>query len=292
MILRDKDVFAREVESIAVRSLLYEVSATPKPGLVDRNNSGAHNDMDFFTFIDSSSVLGEMFYFCTIAGIEHEENIDSLLKVIRPIGVRGEEKMFAITNDVNTHKGLVFSLGILCAVIGYLYKENSARTWSADDICEQVQYMTKGLVDSELKYKKIDRPLTYGEKLFVKYGVTGIRGEVASGFQTVRIHGLPLFRELMNLGRGSLNDRIVQVLMHLMAYAEDSNILGRHDLEMLQTVQDRAKKIIELGGSFTKKGIEAIREFDKWCVKNWVSPGGSADLLAVTIMLYFAEEIL
>ena len=290
--MKESQVFAREVESIAVRSLLYEVSATPKPGLVDRDNSGAHDDMDFFTFIDSSSVLGETFYLCTIAGIEHKENIDSLLKVIRPIGIRGEEKMFAITKDVNTHKGLVFSLGILCAVIGYLYKENSARTWSADDICEEVQYMTKELVDKELKDKKLDRPLTYGEKLFVKYGVTGIRGEVASGFKTVRIHGLPLFKELMVAEKGSLNERLIQVLIHLMAYAEDSNILGRHDLEMLKTVQNRAKRIIDVGGSFTEEGIDAIREFDKWCIKNWVSSGGSADLLAVTIMLYFAEVIL
>lgn len=289
--MKDKETFARKVESIAVRSLLYEVSATPKPGLVDRDNSGAHNDMDFFTFLDSSSVLGEMFYYCTIAGIEHEDNIDSLLKVIRPIGIRGEEKMFAITKDINTHKGLVFSLGILCAVIGYLYKKDPTHSWSSDDICKQVQYMTKGLVDRELKDKKLDRQLTYGEKLFVKYGVAGIRGEVASGFQTVQSHGLPLFKELITSERGSLNDKLVQVLIHLMSYAEDSNILGRHDLRMLQTVQNKAKKIIEVGGSFTEEGIEAIRELDKWCIENWVSPGGSADLLAVTIMLYYSEEL-
>ena len=61
---------------------------------------------------------------------------------------------------------------------------------------------------------------------------------------------------------------------------------------VLKTVQNRAKRIIDVGGSFTEEGIDAIREFDKWCIKNWVSSGGSADLLAVTIMLYFAEVIL
>lgn len=290
--MKDKKAFAREVESIAVRALLYEVSATPKPGLVDRNNSGAHNDMDFFTFIDSSAVLGETFYLCTMAGINHNKNIDSLLKAIRPMGIKGEEKMFAITDNVNTHKGLVFSLGILCAAVGYLYRKNSARIWNADDICEQVKYMTKELVDRELKNKKLDRPLTYGEKLYVKYGITGIRGEAASGFKTVRLYGLPIFKELMDSRKGSLNGRLIQVLINLMSYAEDSNILGRHDLKMLQIVQKRAKKIRDLGGSFTEEGLEEIRELDKWCVQNWVSPGGSADLLAVTVMLYFLEKAL
>lgn len=289
--MKDKERFAREIESIAVRSLLYEVSATPKPGLVDRNNCGAHKDMDIFTFIDSSSVLGETFCQCTLAGIEHRYSIDTLLEAIRPIGVRGEEKMFSITNDVNTHKGLVFSLGILSACVGYIYQKNPEGPWAVDRICEQVQCMTKRLVDSELKSKEFHRPLTYGEKLYVKYGVTGIRGEVASGFRTVRDRGLPLFKRLMKEQKGSLNDRMVHVLINLMAYSEDSNILGRHDLQMLQRIQDRAKKVIELGGIYSEEGAKAIKEFDQWCIKHWVSPGGSADLLAVTIMLYFIEML-
>lgn len=287
----ENEIFARKIESIAIRSLLYEVSTTPKPGLVDRNNCGAHSDMDFFTFIDSSSVLGETFYYCTLAGIEHMSGIDTLLKAIRPFGKKGEEKMFSITNDVNTHKGLVFSLGILCAAIGYLYQKNSIHAWSSDDICEQVQHMTKDLVNIELRNKEFNRPLTYGEKLYFKYGVTGIRGEVSSGFKTVRTYALPLFKELMESKTGSLNDRMVQVLIYLMAYAEDSNILGRHNIEILQMVQTRSKSIIELGGIFSREGIEAIKEFDKWCIDHWVSPGGSADLLAVTIMLYLIEKL-
>lgn len=283
--------FARKIEAMAVRSLLYEVSATPKPGLVDRNNCGAHKDMDIFTFIDSSSVLGETFYKCVLAGIEHRDSIETLLEVIRPIGVRGEERMFSITNDVNTHKGLLFSIGVLSAAMGYLYQKKPDDPWSADKACEQVKYMTKELVDKELKNKEFDRLLTYGERLYVKYGITGIRGEVASGFRTVRDHGLPLFKKLMESQKGSLNDRMVQVLIHLMAYSEDSNILGRHDLEMLRRIQSRAKRIIELGGIYSEGGADAIKEFDKWCIKNWVSPGGAADLLAVTIMLYFIEEL-
>ncbi|WP_432666235.1 triphosphoribosyl-dephospho-CoA synthase CitG [Wukongibacter baidiensis] len=289
--MKDKKEFARKIEAIAVRSLLYEVSATPKPGLVDRNNCGAHKDMDIFTFIDSSSVLGETFYRCVLAGMEHKSGIETLLDAIRPIGINGEKRMFSITNDVNTHKGLVFSLGIISAAIGFLYEENLDSLWTVNNVCEQVRRMTKGLVDKELKNKVFDRALTYGEELYVKYGITGIRGEVASGFRTVREYGLPLFKELMESEKGSLNDRMVQVLIYLMAYSEDSNILGRHDLEMLRRIQERAKGIIDLGGIYSEKGTKAIKELDQWCIKHWVSPGGSADLLAVTIMLYFIEKL-
>lgn len=290
MLMRKKEIFSRKIETIAVRSLLYEVSATPKPGLVDRKNSGAHNDMDFFTFIDSSTVLGEIFYHCVLTGIEHKEGIETLLEAIRPIGVIGENKMFSATKGINTHKGLIFSLGIISAVVGYLYGQKEKTTYAADEICNHVQLMTKGLIDKELK-KNLNKPLTYGERLYKKYGITGIRGEVTSGFLTVRKYGLPILKKLMKSQKGSLNDRFIEVLLYLIANTKDSNILGRHDLHMLEKVQLKASCIINQGGVFSENGITLIKEFDKWCIKHWVSPGGAADLLAVTIMLYFLENL-
>ncbi|MCT4619986.1 MAG: triphosphoribosyl-dephospho-CoA synthase CitG [Marinisporobacter sp.] len=289
--MNNQEKFAREIEAIAVRALLYEVSATPKPGLVDRKNNGAHNDMDFFTFVDSSTALGKVFYECTLAGMRYSGEIKGLLQVIRPIGKMGEEKMFEVTKGVNTHKGLIFSLGIISAVIGFLYqkKENSHR--SSNEICKQVKLMTKELVDEELKKKAFGKSLTYGERLYIKYGTMGIRGEVASGFKTVCTYGLPLLKELMKAEKGTLNERFIQVLLALMVYTEDSNILGRHDLAMLKKVQMMAKNIFEKGGVFSEDGLESMEAFDVWCIDNWVSPGGAADLLAITIMLYLVEQL-
>ncbi|TCO79333.1 triphosphoribosyl-dephospho-CoA synthase CitG [Marinisporobacter balticus] len=289
--MKDQEKFARDIESIAVRALLYEVSTTPKPGLVDRKNNGAHRDMDFFTFIDSSIVLGQIFYDATLTGIAYKGDLKELLHAIRPIGRSGEEKMFAVTNGVNTHKGLIFSLGIIAAAIGSLYQEKKRDRWLAYDICNQVKLMTKDLVDQELKKKDFGKALTYGEQLYVKHGITGIRGEVASGFQTVCTYGLPLLKGLMKSKKGTFNERLIQVLLCLMVHTEDSNILGRHDLDMLQKVQARAKIVFEQGGVFSKNGLENIEEFDKWCINHWVSPGGAADLLAITIMLYLVEQI-
>src|SRR5699024_6679000 len=105
--------FCNKISSMSIKSILYEVAATPKTGLVDRKNSGAHKDMDFFTFINSSSVLGSYFYNCTKAGIEFKGNdYRDLLKDIRPIGMEAEKDMFKATNNINTHKGIIFSQGI------------------------------------------------------------------------------------------------------------------------------------------------------------------------------------
>ena len=71
-----RDRAADQAASAAVRGLLYEVSTTPKPGLVDRNNSGSHKDMDFFTFLDSSASLIPWFreFFCL--GWDHSSESD------------------------------------------------------------------------------------------------------------------------------------------------------------------------------------------------------------------------
>ncbi|PAB57955.1 triphosphoribosyl-dephospho-CoA synthase CitG [Anaeromicrobium sediminis] len=284
----DNKSFSRQIENMAIRSLLYEVSASPKPGLVDRHNNGAHNDMDFFTFIDSSTILGETFYECTLMAIEEDYPIEGLLNIIRPIGIKGEKNMFYMTKDVNTHKGLIFSLGIICAACGFLYKRKESIT--AENICAKVEKMTKNIVNKELMNKKDLTPSTYGEKLYLKYGTTGIRGEVASGFETVRKYALPSLKEMMEKKNLCKNDIFVHVLINLMANTEDSNILGRHNKEVLKVVQNRAKSILEIGGMNTVRGREEIKVFDKWCIENWVSPGGSADLLAVSIMLYLLED--
>src|SRR4051812_47765287 len=100
----------------ALLSLLYEVSASPKPGLVDRYNQGAHKDMDFFTFMASSAALSNYFNDCVAEGVKYSgQNPQELFFSLRSLGVDAEKSMFEATDNVNTHKGLIFSLGIICA---------------------------------------------------------------------------------------------------------------------------------------------------------------------------------
>jgi triphosphoribosyl-dephospho-CoA synthase len=283
--------FCQYISELTVRAMLYEVSATPKPGLVDRNNSGAHKDMDFYTFMASSAALSSTFYLCTKAGLDFDGNdYRLLLHHIRSIGIEGEKKMFVATKGINTHKGLVFSLGILAAAAGSIFTEMKSMVFDTDVLCRRVQEMTKGITEGELAQLSQKENLTYGEKLFLKYGVKGIRGEVESGFKTVRSCSLPVLWALMGEPDKTQNDIYVQVLLHLMAETEDSNVLGRHDLTILSYVKDKAKDALSLGGIFTIEGKKRIVKMDEDFIMKHISPGGAADLLAVTLMLYFLEN--
>lgn len=282
--------FCEDISEIAINSMLLEVSATPKPGLVDRNNSGAHKDMDFYTFMKSSASQVHTFYKCALEGLKFEgKDKRELLKLIRPIGIEGENKMFKATNGVNTHKGLIFSLGVIAAATGLQYRETQ-KNMKAEDICHKVTEIAEGIVSRELGNLKNKEALTYGEKLFKNHGIKGIRGEVESGFPTVRDYSLPLLKELME-GKESINDNLVQVLLHLMTVVEDVNILGRHGIEQLEYTKMAAKEALVLGGIFTEKGREKILKLDEEFIKKNISPGGAADLLAVTLMLYFLENL-
>ena len=119
-----KEQSADQAAAAAVRALLYEVSATPKPGLVDRNNSGSHQDMDFFTFVDSSAALIPWFRDFFSIGWEHgDETGDRLFERLRFAGQNAEAKMFSATGGVNTHKGLIFASAIFCGALGKVYKD-------------------------------------------------------------------------------------------------------------------------------------------------------------------------
>jgi triphosphoribosyl-dephospho-CoA synthase len=87
-----------------------------------------------------------------------------------------------------------------------------------------------------------------------------------------------------------INDILVQTLLHLMSVNEDSNIVARHDLEMLEWVRQYAEQVINYGGMLTPKGIEMVKEMDSEFIRKNISPGGSADLLAVTVMFDFLSQ--
>lgn len=128
--------------------------------------------------------------------------------------------------------------------------------------------------------------LTHGEILFLTHKVEGIRGEVQRGLPTVFDIALDVYRANHQL---SQNSRLVHTLLAIMQFNEDTNILHRHSFETLKEVQESAKKIIALGGMTTAEGIKAIEEMDEDFCKRKIGPGGSADLLGVTVFLALLE---
>ena len=276
------------IGACAVEAMLYEVSATPKPGLVDRANNGAHHDMDFFTFMSSAAALRGSFDAFARIGVQHQAGpLHEMLPALQQAGRTAEQQMFALTQGVNTHKGMIFSLGMLAGAAGRLAAQGE--TLTAEKLCRSVAALCTGITAAAYAGIREQGQLTKGEAMYLKYGVTGVRGEVENGFPTVRRAGLPVCRELREKGL-AINDVLVGTLIALIAENQDTNILGRHDLETFQAVQQAAKDVLALGSVGTEAGRRAIRSMDEEFIKGYISPGGSADLVAVTHFLYEMER--
>lgn len=292
-ILRQNNEFAHYVASLAQRSILYEVSTTPKPGLVDRDNTGSHKDMDFFTFMASSSALYNGLYECVLEGIFfNESDSTKLMDRLRTPGIKCEKSMFEATKGVNTHKGIIFSLGILCAAVGNLYRKHKKEKFFIEEVCNEVKGITRDLTVKDFKGISIKTNLTHGERLFKEYGFKGIRGEVEGGFQTVQKQAVPIIRQWSKNRQLSINDLFLQVLMSIMTESEDTNVVIRGGIESLDYTKNMSKEFIKLGGMNQSNAIKKLETMNTKFVEKNISPGGSADLLAVSIFLGFMEKII
>ena len=291
--LKKKEDLANYIASLAQRAILYEVSATPKPGLVDRDNSGSHKDMDFFTFMASSSVLYKGFFECALEGLSFNDTDNTmLLRKIRPCGMECEKVMFEATNGVNTHKGIIFSLGILSAVVGNLYKKHGYQNFPVEIICDEVKKVAKNLTLRDFKDISSKKVLTHGERLYKEFGNEGIRGEIESGFITIRKKSVEIMRYWSINKQFSMNDIFLEIIINIMAESEDTNVIIRGGIDSLKRVKSVSKEFIKLGGMKQLKSREKLDQINEDFIKRNLSPGGSADLLAVSIFLGMVEGII
>jgi triphosphoribosyl-dephospho-CoA synthase len=291
--LKNKEDLANYIASLAQRAILYEVSTTPKPGLVDRDNSGSHKDMDFFTFMASSSVLYRGFFQCALEGLNFDE-VDStkLLNKIRVHGIQCERAMFDTTSGVNTHKGIIFSLGVLSAVIGNLYKKHGFQNFPVEVICAEVKKVAKDLTERDFKDVFNKEVVTHGERLYKEFGYKGIRGEVEGGFITIQKNTLEILRTWATNKQLSMNDLFLEIILNLMAESEDTNVVIRGGIDSLEGVKAISREFLKLGGMKQAGAKEKLQIINKDFVKKNISPGGSADLLAVSIFLAMIEGII
>lgn len=280
--------FAETMSSIAVKSLLYEVCITPKPGLVDRSNSGSHSDMDIFTFIDSSTVLTSYFRNITLKAFELK-NIppEQLIEHLQFLGIMAEEKMYAATFGVNTHKGIIYSIGILCIACGYLYSfSNGIKIDDIISMCRKIASKQSYRYFNEVS-KKVKK--TNGDNVYTNHRIKGARGEVSKGFPSVIQFGLPMFKKKI-LEKWGINSAGVYTLLNLMANINDTNIIARSNMETHELIKERIREILLKDDITEDDFINIGRKLDKDFIRLNISPGGAADLLSVTLMLYFLEN--
>ncbi|WP_459477493.1 triphosphoribosyl-dephospho-CoA synthase CitG [Clostridium saccharoperbutylacetonicum] len=273
---------AMRISGLAIQAMIYEVSCYPSPGLVSPVSCGAHKDMNFFTFIDSASALNQYFTLFVQEGFS-EKSCKEIFNSIRKIGIKAEKDMFLKTKGINTHKGMLFQMGITCAAIGKAIYEKK----SFEQIQGIIKEMTAGIVKEELETLKKSDANSHGEKLFLKYKTDGVRGEVERGIPTVFEFSLNFYKENFGL---SINDRLVHTLIGIMQICNDSTIIYRHSVEVLEEVKESAREIIAMGGMKTAEGREKINNLCTEFIKRNISPGGSADLLGITVFLSLVEE--
>ncbi|MGI6687705.1 MAG: citrate lyase holo-[acyl-carrier protein] synthase [Christensenellales bacterium] len=272
--------WARHIGHLAQKSLVYEALATPKPGLVDRVNSGAHQDMDIFTLMDSAAALGGYFEAAALCGMRLAEHTPpDTMRSLRPLGLEAEAAMYAATNGINTHKGAIYALGILCAAAGRLKALESPLT--PDALFEAAGHIA-GEEAHHLSQLAQNSPATNGLRLYAQAGITGARGEAASGFPTVRYTALPWLRRYLAMEH-SMNDALVFTLIHLILLTQDTNLIKRAGLSRYQEIQRQIKALL-LEGSLT---LDAIYALDVQFITENLSPGGSADLLAVACLAHW-----
>lgn len=270
------------VADLAYHAMLVEVHLTPKPGLVDLLNNGAHDDMDVRLFERSAEAIRPYIMEFLQAGFAHRtQTADDLLTPLRPIGIAAEQAMFKATGGVNTHKGMIFSLGLICGAVGWLKGKGLAV--DSLHISHTIKRCCALLVIKELK-QPTHRPTTHGEKLFHEYGLTGARGEAASGLATITEHSLPALQAALEQGH-STEQALWQTLLVLMAYNPDTNVVSRGGMHGLRFVQNAAHDLLERGGCEWDGLENALIELDKRFTERRLSPGGSADLLAMTWLL-------
>ena len=272
-----------EIAGLAVQSLLDEVFTTPKPGLVDCRNNGSHKDMNTELFIASAHALKPYFEECVKIGQDIANACpEETFSLLRQAGLAAEQTMYRATGGVNTHKGVIYTLGVLCGALG--------RLWSAAKpigntaaILSQCAQLVKRSVEAD--FAAIDAA-TAGGRLYLEKGLRGIRGEVAAGLPSVASVSLPVYKACLAKGL-TANDAGVVALLHLIANVGDTNLHHRGGEDGAAWAAEAARELLKVSPYPQSQQLEALD--DSFITRN-LSPGGCADLLAVTYFLHSLEQ--
>lgn len=250
------------VADLAERALRMELDTTPKPGLVDRQDNGAHKDMDYALMSKSISALRP---YLTRLAVESAKDIDPAK--IKEIGIEAEKAMLKATGGVNTHKGALFCIGLSVAAASCL----ACSTGAVD------AYSFKELVSRAASEIPSARG-THGAEAKRSFKAVGALENARAAYPELFADWLPYYRSL----EGD-PFRCHKTLLHIMTTLDDTNILHRRGAEGLAHAEAEAARLLE---DFSESGLSSL---NKDFIRENISPGGSADMLSLTI---FIESII
>lgn len=264
---------AARIGRIAVRGLYREVALAPKPGLVTPFGRGSHDDMDFGTFLRSLNSLRP--YFPAIAACGGGTPGFAPLQAL---GIAAEAAMLAATGGVNTHRGAIFNLGLLCAAAGL--RAAAGKPLAAAAVCATVAECWGDAILAAAA----EAPPSHGTDVARRYGSGGARLEAASGFPAALDIGLPAYRAAL-AASGDSGLAAVEALFALIAGVDDTNLLWRGGAEGLAHARQSAAAFLAAGGVRSSGWRARAAAIDADFARRRLSPGGSADLLGVTLFL-------
>lgn len=268
---------AERIGRLAIRSLYREVALAPKPGLVTPASQGSHRDMDVTTFLRSLQSLRPYFPAIAVCGLQGPR-----FATLRTLGIEAEATMLAATGGVNTHRGAIFNLGLLCAAAGWLLA--AGETPGAARACQVVADCWGEEILEGLASVPAAAPLSHGLAVARRYGSGGARAEAAAGFPAAREVGLPAYRAAL-AATGDEERAEVQALFALIAEVDDTNLLWRGGPAGLAHGRRAAAQFLAAGGVLADDWRAHAEAIDRDFVARRLSPGGSADLLGVTLFL-------
>lgn len=263
------------IARLATQALQAELDTTPKPGLVDKDNNGAHRDMDYALMQRSIDTLHP--YFVKLALLGCTDAMPTHTS-IRDIGIEAERAMLSTTNGVNTHKGALFSMGL--AVVAAAHEKNT------DSLQTTIKALAASFPDTDG---------THGSKAkLLSKGTTAIKGALDNareGYEMLFAEWLPFYIE-----RRKEHDEhtLHKTLLRIMCDLDDTNVIYRTDLATAEEVKQEARALLDnFSKAHTAEDKEkriaaellALKDMDKRYTARNISPGGAADMLSLTIFI-------
>ncbi|MBT2325023.1 triphosphoribosyl-dephospho-CoA synthase MdcB [Variovorax paradoxus] len=253
----------------ATLALHDELSLAPKPGLVTLVDRGSHDDMDAHTFMRSLFSLRHYFAQIAEAGLGGAE-----FAVLERHGIAAEARMLAATRGVNTHRGAIFMLGLLCAAAGAALREHGGAS-HPDQLRDALR---RHWGDALAKRSRRTSRLPGGVAAR-RHGLRSASEEAALAFPVLFDTALPALTAALARGLTPRQARL-DTLFHIMAVLDDSNLAHRGGLPGLRYAQRVAQEFLDRGGVARRGGLQAAEAIADGFVARRLSPGGAADTLA------------
>jgi len=252
--------------NITIKAIYSELELYPSFGLVSHKDTGCHTDMEYETFVKSAFAIKKYITSYIKEGLK-ESIVPLNLKII---GLKAEKRMFRVTGGVNTHKGLIFLLGVFLPAFVKTITLNESK----DYMQKLIENISKELCGDYYENINTKTELSHSDKIYLKHNIKGIRQEAINGLKLV--FDIPEYKDY------DPDITHHNYLIHLMSELDDTTVIHKTSLETLNQVKKDMKEIIHTGGY--ESNLEKVQNLSDDYIQRGISPGGSADMLVIKII--------